>query len=62
MPEEWQLAWAGPPAPDVYIRELCYRAHAALKRLDHCQADKDYFPTGYCLFYIYPCGDPLSVA
>ncbi|XP_068628065.1 cytoplasmic dynein 2 heavy chain 1 [Battus philenor] len=32
VPEEWQLQWPGPSAPDEYLKELSVRAHAAVQR------------------------------
>ncbi|XP_048480982.1 cytoplasmic dynein 2 heavy chain 1-like [Plutella xylostella] len=34
VPEEWQLIWEGPDDPVQYVKELSFRAHAAVKRMD----------------------------
>ncbi|XP_037297407.1 LOW QUALITY PROTEIN: cytoplasmic dynein 2 heavy chain 1 [Manduca sexta] len=44
VPEEWQLLWPGPETPETYIKEFCYRAHAAVARLEACNDDPDFMP------------------
>nr|XP_037870708.1 cytoplasmic dynein 2 heavy chain 1 isoform X3 [Bombyx mori] len=34
VPDEWQLLWLGPDAPDAYIKELCHRVRSALERFE----------------------------
>lgn len=45
MPDEWHLLWAGPDAPDAYVREFSHRARAAAARLT-TPHPRDYMPTG----------------
>ncbi|XP_061706791.1 cytoplasmic dynein 2 heavy chain 1 [Cydia pomonella] len=41
-PEEWQLLWSGPEAPDAYLKEFCHRALAAARNV--APLDDDYMP------------------
>ncbi|XP_028037595.1 cytoplasmic dynein 2 heavy chain 1-like [Bombyx mandarina] len=34
VPDEWQLLWIGPDAPDAYVKELCHRVRSALERFE----------------------------
>ncbi|KAI8440129.1 hypothetical protein MSG28_001533, partial [Choristoneura fumiferana] len=45
VPDEWQLLWAGPDAPDAFVREFSHRAAAAAARLK-TPHPQDYMPTG----------------
>ncbi|XP_050362992.1 cytoplasmic dynein 2 heavy chain 1 [Nymphalis io] len=44
VPDEWQLLWSGPTAPEAYINEFCHRARAALERVDVPESSEDYMP------------------
>ncbi|XP_063374788.1 cytoplasmic dynein 2 heavy chain 1 isoform X3 [Cydia amplana] len=41
-PEEWQLLWSGPEAPEAYLKEFCHRALAAARNL--APLHDDYMP------------------
>ncbi|XP_052738057.1 cytoplasmic dynein 2 heavy chain 1 isoform X2 [Bicyclus anynana] len=45
VPDAWQLLWAGPDAPEVYLREFSARARAAVQRSCDLKSNDDYFPT-----------------
>ncbi|XP_034825556.2 cytoplasmic dynein 2 heavy chain 1 [Maniola hyperantus] len=47
VPDEWQLLWGGPDIPEVYLKEFCYRARAAVERVraNELKSNEDYFPT-----------------
>ncbi|XP_072941902.1 cytoplasmic dynein 2 heavy chain 1 [Epargyreus clarus] len=46
VPDEWQLLWAGPTQPDVYLKEFCHRARAAVRRIETLDVNKpDFMPS-----------------
>lgn len=61
MPDEWQLLWAGPETPSVYIEEFCYRARAAHDRVQSYEHSNDYMPKGKTPRTIYSVGQRLNV-
>nr|XP_026491806.1 cytoplasmic dynein 2 heavy chain 1 [Vanessa tameamea] len=45
VPDEWQLLWSGPTAPEAYIKEFCHRARSAVERVGGPEFSEDYMPT-----------------
>lgn len=51
VPDEWQLLWSGPSAPEAYIKEFCHRARAAVDRINAPEFSDDYMPAGISFIY-----------
>lgn len=61
VPDEWQLLWSGPDVPEVYLKEFCYRARAAVERIRENKQSDDYFPSGLFLLRPFCNSDLLEI-